>query len=60
MQLVPMAGRDGVFEGPIEAAICRADIEPVLVPTLRPGDVVVLDNLPAHRHHVQSIIPGSF
>ena len=24
-------------------------VERLLVPTLRPGDVVVLDNLPAHR-----------
>ena len=27
----------------------RTWVERLLVPTLRPGDVVVLDNLPAHR-----------
>ncbi len=27
----------------------RAYIEQVLVPVLRPGDVVIMDNLPAHR-----------
>jgi transposase len=27
-----------------------AYVEQVLVPTLRPGDVVILDNLPAHKN----------
>ena len=26
-----------------------ACVEQVLIPTLKPGDIVVLDNLPAHR-----------
>jgi hypothetical protein len=34
-----------VFDGPIDKASFRAYVEQVLVPTLRPGDVVVLDNL---------------
>ena len=38
-----------VFDGPIDAVTFRAYIEQVLVPTLRPGDVVVLDNLAAHK-----------
>jgi transposase len=38
-----------VFDGPIDADSFRAYIEQVLVPTLRPGDVVVLDNLAAHK-----------
>lgn len=38
-----------VFDGPIDSATFRAYIEQVLVPTLRPGDVVVLDNLAAHK-----------
>jgi transposase len=38
-----------VFDGPIDAATFRAYIEQVLVPTLHPGDVVVLDNLAAHK-----------
>jgi transposase len=39
-----------VFDGPIDHASFRAYVEQVLVPTLRPGDVVVLDNLAVHKH----------
>ena len=39
-----------VFDGPIDTACFRAYVEQVLVPTLRPGDVVVLDNLAVHKH----------
>ena len=38
-----------VFDGPIDTATFRAYVEQILVPTLRPGDVVVLDNLAAHK-----------
>ena len=38
-----------VFDGPIDNATFRAYVEQVLVPTLRRGDVVVLDNLAAHK-----------
>ena len=38
-----------VFDGPIDNPTFRAYVEQVLVPTLRPGDVVVLDNLAAHK-----------
>src|SRR5262245_29368847 len=38
-----------VFDGPIDNPTFRAYIEQVLVPTLRRGDVVVLDNLAAHK-----------
>jgi transposase len=38
-----------VFDGPIDTASFRAYVEQVLVPTLRPGDVVVLDNLAVHK-----------
>jgi transposase len=38
-----------VFDGPIDKASFRAYIEQVLVPTLRAGDVVVLDNLAVHK-----------
>ena len=34
-----------VFDGPIDGVSFLAYIEHVLAPTLRPGDVVVLDNL---------------
>lgn len=39
----------GVFDGPIDAVSFLAYVEQVLVPTLRPGDVVVLDNLAVHK-----------
>jgi transposase len=38
-----------VFDGPIDNASFYAYIEQVLVPSLRAGDVVVLDNLAMHR-----------
>jgi transposase len=38
-----------VFDGPIDSSSFLAYVEQVLVPTLQPGDVVVLDNLAAHR-----------
>ena len=38
-----------VFDRPINGASFRALIEQALVPTLRPGDVVVMDNLGAHK-----------
>jgi hypothetical protein len=38
-----------VFDGPIDIVTFRAHVEQVLVPTLRRGDVVVLDNLAAHK-----------
>jgi transposase len=38
-----------VFDGPIDTATFLAYVEQVLVPTLRPGDVVVLDNLAVHK-----------
>lgn len=38
-----------VFDGPIDSVTFLADVEQVLVPTLHPGDVVVLDNLAVHK-----------
>jgi transposase len=38
-----------VLDGPINGAAFQAYVEQVLAPTLRPGDIVVLDNLPAHK-----------
>ncbi len=35
--------------GPINRAIFDAYVEKVLVPELRPGDAVVMDNLPRHK-----------
>jgi transposase len=38
-----------VFDGPIDNASFLAYVEQVLAPTLRRGDVVVLDNLAVHK-----------
>ena len=38
-----------VFDGPIDNVSFLAYVEQVLVPTLRRGDVVVLDNLAVHK-----------
>lgn len=38
-----------VFDGPINGDLFRAWVEQFLVPTLRPGDIVVLDNLGSHK-----------
>ncbi len=38
-----------VLDGPMNAEAFQAYIKQVLVPTLRPGDIVVMDNLPAHK-----------
>ena len=38
-----------VFDGPINSELFQAYVERVLVPTLRPGDVVVMDNLGSHK-----------
>ena len=37
------------IEGPIDGVSFRAYVEKVLLPVLRPGDIVVLDNLGSHR-----------
>lgn len=38
-----------VFDGAINGARFRAYVEQLLAPTLRPGDVVILDNLNSHK-----------
>ncbi len=38
-----------VFDGPINGASFLAYVEQVLVPTLKPGDIVILDNLGSHK-----------
>ena len=38
-----------VLDGPINGEWFRAWVEQVLIPTLSPGDVVVLDNLGSHK-----------
>jgi transposase len=38
-----------VIDGPIYGESFRAYVEQVLVPTLQPGDIVVMDNLGSHK-----------
>ena len=38
-----------VLDGPMNRGTFQAYIEQVLVPTLRRGDTVIMDNLPAHK-----------
>ncbi len=38
-----------VLDGAMNGAAFLAYVEQVLVPTLAPGDIVVMDNLPAHK-----------
>ena len=38
-----------VYDGAMNGNVFLAYVEQVLVPTLEPGDVVVMDNLPAHK-----------
>jgi transposase len=38
-----------VVDGPMRGALFRAYVEQMLAPALSPGDVVVLDNLAAHK-----------
>ena len=38
-----------ILDGPMHGMAFLAYVEQVLVPELRPGDLVVMDNLPAHK-----------
>lgn len=38
-----------VLDGPMTGAWFQAYVEQVLAPSLRPGDIVILDNLAAHK-----------
>ncbi len=38
------------IEGPTTVDVFRAYVRHILVPTLRPGDMVVLDNLSSHKN----------
>lgn len=41
-----------VFDGPINGRSFLAYVEQVLVPTLEPGDIVIMDNLGSHKGQV--------
>ena len=38
-----------VLDGAMNGIAFLAYVEQVLIPTLAPGDIVVMDNLPAHK-----------
>ncbi len=38
-----------LLDGPINGESFRVYVEDILVPTLRPGDIVIMDNLGSHR-----------
>lgn len=38
-----------VYDGAMNGTVFLAYVEQVLVPTLKPDDIVVMDNLPAHK-----------
>lgn len=38
-----------VYDGAVNGNVFLAYVEQVLLPTLQPGDIVVMDNLPAHK-----------
>lgn len=40
-----------LLDGPINGDSFRVYVESVLVPTLRPGDIVIMDNLGSHKGH---------
>jgi transposase len=40
-----------VLDGPINGESFKAYIEQFLLPTLKPGDIVIMDNLGSHKGH---------
>ena len=38
-----------VFDGPINGLCFRAYVDQILLPTLKPGDIVIADNLASHK-----------
>src|SRR6185503_13359786 len=40
-----------VLDGPMDGDAFLAYVEQLLAPSLRPGDTVIMDNLPAHKVH---------
>ena len=49
-----------VIDGPINAAAFEVYVEKILVPELRPGDIVVMDNLASHkRPNIRAMIKAA-
>ena len=40
----------GTFGGAMNGELFRAWVEQILVPTLKPGDIIIWDNLPTHKN----------
>jgi len=38
-----------LFDGPVNAECFRAYVEQLLLPSLKPGDIVIMDNLGSHK-----------
>jgi transposase len=47
--LGPMADKGSLLDGPINGDWFEASVRRVLAPTLRPGDIVVMDNRSSHK-----------
>ena len=41
-----------VFDGPINGECFQAYVNQVLIPTLKPGDIVIMDNLGSHKSKI--------
>ena len=41
-----------VFSGPLDGDVFRVYVEHVLAPTLKPGDILVMDNLSTHKNEI--------
>lgn len=49
-----------VFDGPVNGDIFKTYIREVLIPTLSPGDIVVMDNLSSHKgKDIRKLIRGA-
>lgn len=46
---MPRVGSGDTINGAVESAVFRTYVEWVLVPTLTPGDIVIMDNLGSHK-----------
>lgn len=42
-------GAPCLFDGPVNGAVFLAWVRQILVPTLKPGEIVIMDNLGSHR-----------
>ncbi len=45
-----------IYDGPMNAVTFEGYIEQYLVPALRPGDVVIMDNLPSHKSEATRLL----